>query len=289
MRSLIAVLVCVVTLALCGAATAEMVKGQATHISHPMLSVTGSGTVEVAPDTARVTASIITEGETVEAARQRNAEIIQKAMAAVKGLKLPNATTKTLNYTMERVTRDMSVYLKPDLSKVQVPWKVPGGLPGTSDFQVSIPITLGYRASNSLTVRLQGKREELSDGAGKVIDALMQAGVNQITSVAYTLEKENRSAMRDALVKAVKDAQATAEAVAAAAGRKIVGIRNINPSYSRPYDEFRYAQVQAVASQPSYGGAETPTAVTAGMLQVRANVQISYELEFNPGDTKFLE
>jgi len=34
--------------------------------------------------------------------------------------------------------------------------------------------------------------------------------------------------------------------------------------------------------------AETPTSVTAGMLEMSANVQVSYELDYNPGDTEFL-
>jgi uncharacterized protein YggE len=264
-----------------------MVQGQVTTIGHPVMSVTGSGTVEVAPDTARVTASIITEGETVEQARERNAQIAQRAMAAVKALKLPNATTKTLDYTMERVTRDARVSLKVDPAKWDIPWKVPGMEIRDSNFDVSVPVTLGYRAANSLTVRLQGTREQLSAGTGKVIDALMAAGANQITSVAYSLEKDDRSAMREALTRAMKDAQATAEAVAAAAGRKIVGVRSINPGYGRPSGELLYRQA-AFGPQGGPASAATPTSVTAGTLEVTATVNVSYELDYNAGDTKFL-
>jgi hypothetical protein len=287
MRAWIVTFVFGAALALAGAASAEMVKGQATTISHPMLSVTGTGTVEVAPDTLRVTASIITEGQTVEQARERNARIVQAAMAAVKALNLPNVTTKTLNYTLERVIQDASVSLKVDLAKLNLPWNIaPSDLAGSS-FQISIPVTLGYRASNSLTVRIQGAREKLSDGAGKIIDALMAAGTNQITSVAYSLEKDVSAPMREALTKAMKDAQTTAEAVAAAAGRKIVGIRNISPAYRLPDS---YARNVQAAYRGDVAGqlAATPTSVTAGMLEVTANVQVNYELDYNPGDTEFL-
>jgi uncharacterized protein YggE len=240
--------------------------------------------VEVAPDTARVTASIITEGETVELARERNARIVQRAMAAVKALQLKDFSTKTLNYTLERVTRDATVSLKVDPQKIDIPWKVTGTSISDSRFSVSVPITLGYRASNSLTVRVQGgNREDLSQAAGKIVDALMAAGANDITSVAYSLEKDDSSAMREALVKAVKDGQLTAEVVSAAAGRKIVGIRNISPSYYRPP---AYSNVQAAYSMRGEAGGGTPTSVTAGMIQVTATVNISYELDYNPGDTK---
>jgi len=286
MRTWLTAVICIAVLALGGAASAEMVQGQATPVPHPMLQVSGSATVEVAPDTLRVTASIITEGETVEAARERNAQIVQRAMAAVKALKLPNAMTKTLNYTMERVTSDADLVLKVDPSKLDIPWKT--AISGTqiSHFNVGFPVTLGYRASNSLTVRIQGTREELSAGAGRVVDALMGAGTNQITSVAYSLEKDDRTAQREALIKAVKDAQTTAEAVAAAAGRKLVGIRSISPSYARPMQEMRQAQVAYRGD--GYSGGSTPTPVTAGTLQVTAQVNVQYELDYNPGDTQFL-
>jgi uncharacterized protein YggE len=287
MRACILAAVCAAALALGGAASAELVQGQVTDIPHPSLSVTGSGTVEVEPDTSRVTASIITEGETVEQARERNAQIAQRAMAAVKALKLPNAATKTLDYTMERVTRDAHVSLKVDPAKWDIPWKVSGSDRAAARFDVSFPVTLGYRASNSLTVRLQGAREELSRDTPKVIDALMAAGANQITSVAYSLEKDDRAAMREALTKAMKDAQMTAEAVAAAAGRKIVGVQDISPQYVRPYEQnVRYSQARSGA----FGGgvAATPTSLTAGMLQVTATVNVMYDLDFNPADTKFL-
>jgi uncharacterized protein YggE len=284
MRVVTIVVVMAGMLAFAIAARAEMVEGQATQVAHPVLSVSGEGTVEVAPDTARITASIVTEGDTVETARNRNATIVQAAMAAVNGLKLPNVTTKTLNYTMERVTSEASVMLKIDPSKWNIPWKIAQPDVNQSNFRIGVPVTLGYRASNSITVRIQGAREELSDGSGKIIDALMAAGVNQITSVAYSLEQDENAGRREALTKAVKEAQMTAEAVAAAAGRKIVGIRSISPGYVRPMPEMR--QVQAALAAPAYGGAPTP--ITAGMLQVTSTVQVNYDLDYNPGDTEFI-
>ncbi len=289
MRTLSVVAVCLFVLGLAGIASAELVKGEVTTIPHPSLSVSGEGMVEVAPDTARVTASIVTEGETVEQARERNAQIVQRALKSIKALKLKNVMTKTLNYTMERVTRDADVHLKVDSSKWDIPWKISGTTTEVPYFSVSVPVTLGYRASNSLTVRVQGDREYLSAAAGKIIDALMDAGTNQITSVEYSLEKDDGSAMREAMQKAVKNAQMMADTVSAAAGRKIVGIRNVSPGYNRP---TRPVMVQGSLGPGGPGGrydSGTPTTVTAGMLTVNAQVSIQYELDYNEGDTKFLQ
>lgn len=289
MRVWFFVMVGVLAIVLCGAAQAELAQGQVTTIGHPVLSVSGSGTVEVAPDTVLVTASVITEGESVAEARERNAQIAKRAMEAVEALKLKNVRTKTLNYTMERVTRDAEARLKVDPAKQYIPWKTTISDVQESNFHITFPVTLGYRAANSLTVRIQElPREELSDGAGKIIDALMAAGCNQIASVAYSLEKDRSDAMRGALAKAVKDAQMTAEAVAAAAGRKIVGIRSMRPSYGLQDQRGNvFLMMGAVVER---GREErTPTSFTAGMLQLTAQVDIQYDLDYNPGDTQFLK
>lgn len=288
MRIWWAVMVGVASVALGGAASGELVQGQVTTIGHPMLTVTGEATVEAVPDTVRITASVVTEGETVAQARERNAQIAQRAMAAVEELNLANATVKTANYTMERVTRDARFTLSADQAKLDIPWSVAKLDIKESQFWIDVPTTLGYRARNSVVVKIEGGTgDKLSDAAGKVIDALMAAGGNEITSVDYSLDKDDRPARREALAKAVKDAQMTAEVVAAAAGRSIVGIRSISPSYMRPQLEMRNVQA-FFAGDYERAGAETPTSVTAGMLELTATVQINFELDYNPGDTEFL-
>ncbi len=276
----------VALLALAGGAQAEMVAGQATMVPRPMLSVNGTGTVQVPPDTVRVTASIITDGATVEQARQKNAQIAQQAMNAVAALKLKNVAMKTVDYTMKRVTTTVHGSVKASLSDLQVPWNAAGLQAGGEMYGIDIPVTLGYEASNSITVRVQGvPPDELSASASKIIDALMAAGCNQITSVAYSLEQDQTTARRDALAKAVKDAQTTADVVAAAAGRKITGIRSISPNYYGGYLANNMVQ-SAFDAGPS--GPATATPLATGLLEVTAQVQVSYELDYNPGDTEFL-
>jgi uncharacterized protein YggE len=279
-----ATVLALLALVLAAPAGAELVEGEATAVPRPTMSVTGIGRVQVAPDTVRITASVVTEGPTVAQARERNARVVQKALGTVEALGLPKVATRTLNYTMERVIREASVRLKADPEKWELPWTEAVSQVGASTFELNVPVTLGYRASNTLTVRVQGlPPEELSSAAGKIVDALMAAGCNQIIGVAYSLEggaQEQYS--RQALVKAVQDAQATAEAVAAATGRRLVGIRSVSPSYM-PVSEMR--QVQSALPR----GYEGPsTTLNAGMLELTAQVTIQYEFDYNPGDTQFL-
>ena len=274
-----------VTVVLGGAAQAEMVAGQATMVPRPTLQVNGTGTVQVAPDTVRVTASIISEGSTVERARERNAQVAQRAMKAVEALKLRNVAMKTADYTMKRVTTSAHVGVKPDLTKMDIPWDMAVVKPQSDVYGIDIPVVLGYQATNSITVRVQGvPPDELSASASKIIDALMGAGTNEITSVTYSLEQDSSAARREALAKAVKEAQATAQVVADAAGRKIVGIRNISPAYW--LGTIAQNRVQSYANAAM--GPETATPLATGSLEVSAQVQITYELEYNAGDTEFL-
>jgi len=290
MRQFTVIAVCLVLMMLTSAVYAEMVQGEVTQIQHPTLNINGEGSVEVAPDTVRVTASVVTEGASVEVARERNAQIITKSMDAVKALNIKDIATKTLNYTMERVTQNTSAYFNFDAEKLDIPWNISNMELSEKRIHINWPITLGYRASNSLTVRVQGGTpDELSDAASKIIDALMASGTNQILSVEYTLEKDDGAARSQALEKAVKNAQSTADVVAAAAGKKIVGIQRISPSYSYPrYAQNTMMQRASFEYSGSDGSGGTPTSVTAGMVTVTANVSISYNLDYNEGDTKMV-
>ncbi|KPJ63870.1 hypothetical protein AMK68_02915 [candidate division KD3-62 bacterium DG_56] len=293
MRIWLAVIVGCAALAAAGPASADLVQGQVSTIHRPALTATGTSKVEVDPDTVRVTGSVITEGKTVEEARERNAQIMQEAMAAVKALKLPKASTQTLNYSINRVTERVEVYVTPDLEQWEFPWRVTEVK--STRLDIHYPFTLGFAASNELEVKIRAETpEELSRQAAAVIDAMMAAGANSISAVDYSAEHNYDDAKREALAEAAKDAQLTAETVAAAAGKKIVGIRSISPSYSvatppqwrrRPYayDYVRYAAAET-AARPA-----TPTSLSAGKIQLTANVSINYELEYNPGDTEFVQ
>jgi uncharacterized protein YggE len=60
----------------------------------------------------------------------------------------------------------------------------------------------------------------------------------------------------------------------------------MNPSYARPFKEMR--NVQSAHRPAECARTATPTSVTAGTLEVTATVNVSYELDYNAGDTKFL-
>lgn len=271
-----------------GSARAELVEGTVTAVPRPTLHVTGRGTLRVAPDTVRITARIVTEGPSVADARERNARIVQAALGSVASLGLPNAASRTVDYTLERVTRDARVEIKTDPEKWDLPWRSTVGEGSASSFDLTVPVTLGYRASNSLTVRVQGvPAEELSSAAGRIVDALMEAGCDEISRVSYTLEMADAydQAVRGALVLAVKDAAATAEAMASASGRHIAGIRHMEPSRSLPSELLSN---QYPVSSPRPGSGDPTTAIQVGMLEVSAQVSVQYEIEYNPGDTRFL-
>lgn len=234
------------------------------------MEVTGTGSILVAPDTVRVTASCISEGATVTNARTRNSQVVQTALRQVEALGLSNVGTRTLDYSMERMISTASVAVLMDPASWNLPWKV------KPEFEprVEVPVTLGYRAKNSLTVVLRDlPPEALSQGAGRIVDALMAGGCNQISSVDFTLERGDQSVARQALVKAVEDAQATADAVAGATRRRIIGISSIRPSYDT-----------RTMRQSGPEGLEATTSITVGMVEIRAVVLVTFEFEYAPAE-----
>ena len=76
----------------------------------------------------------------------------------------------------------------------------------------------GYRYTHSLSLKVEG-----TDGAGAVIDAIVRAGEGKVSINNVSFTASNRAATeRAVLLAAVRDARATAEAIAAEIGKEVV-------------------------------------------------------------------
>ena len=85
----------------------------------------------------------------------------------------------------------------------------------------------GYEATNSVTIIVDNLNL-----VGKVIDAALNHGANQVNSLNFGLR--NKTAYQDeALRLAVLDAKRKAEIVAATLGKSIVSVRNVSINSNR--------------------------------------------------------
>jgi len=192
------------------------------------VSTSGTATTKVKPDRFSVTVGVETNGTTAQEATSKNADLMAKVIAALKELGIKENEIGTSNFNV------YPIYEYRDASKV-----CPEIYPQPPDCQPGQQLT-GYRASNSITVTLDvGGAVD----AGKVIDASVQAGANNIYGVYFFVSPERQEQLRDSLTKdAILNARHRADVAAGALGMQISGVQSVNlndvyfPYYAKSFD-----------------------------------------------------
>lgn len=226
-----------------GGALALGLAGAGTAQEAPRaITVTGTGEVEAAPDLAEITAGVVTEAETAAEALAANGRAMTEVLAAVADAGIAPADVQTRALNLEPV------------------WDASGGpqVPGED-----APRITGYRASNQVSLRLRA-----IDTLGPVIDALGEAGANQLFGIVFSLA-EPKAQRDDALRAAVADARAKAELLAEAAGATLGPVLSIRAG-SAPGRPIPYAARAEMAMDMG---------IAEGSVAVGAEVEVVFELE----------
>jgi uncharacterized protein YggE len=131
--------------------------------------------------------------------------------------------------------------------------------------------TIGYSATALLSICVRDL-----DQAGKVIDAAMNAGANQLNGVEF-MSSDQRDARDQALTLAVQDGMRKAKVIAAAAGINLPKI----PSSIEEASMATYGAASNMIMMMDNAVAESDKSTTlqAGMLSVTAKVTIVYEID----------
>jgi hypothetical protein len=167
---------------LAAGASAESLAAAGAAVSAGGITVVGTGTATVAPDTATWSFGVQTSAESAEAALAANSEAMDRVLAALR-----NAGIEGKDLQTEQV----SVY------------------PRTSDDGISI---VGYDASNTVRATIRNL-----DEAGAIVDAAVAAGANQVYGPSLTVS-DTEAQYRAAVEAAFADARTRAEAIAGLAG-----------------------------------------------------------------------
>lgn len=205
----------------------------------------GQGEVTLRPDRATVSVTIRTVAPEPEEASSRNLETTQAVTAAI----------EELDMELDSL-RSTGVRIGPN-----------------REYTPDGPRDAGYFAQRSLSVTTN----DLGD-VGRVIQAAVGAGANQVDGVSYS-STEEESARREALTRAVEKARADAAVVARAAGGRlgaVVLLSTENVSVPRPLVRGFgvQAETQALAADQSLPDPED--------LTVTAHVQGRWA--FEPAD-----
>ena len=204
--------------------------------------IVGTAMISIPADMASVELGASAKGETVQEAQKLTDDIITQVLAALKELGIDEKDIITSNY---------SVY-------TEVPYEEYGSI------RKEAPI---YNMTNILNITL--KNIEL---VSQVIDVSTKAGANQIYGLTFSSSKQGE-AYNVALERAIEDAQQKASVVAAATGKTLGQLIEIETE--RDYGEY-YIAGNPIEFAESYQAKDT---IVSGAITVSASVTMTYYFE----------
>jgi hypothetical protein len=215
-----------------------------TSAAH-VISVSGSGTVTGSPDRVQISFAVQTQNTDVKIAQSSNALAMNNVMDALAAAGVSRDQMKTTGYTISQVSQQDS-----------------NGI-------LSGPATT-YQVTNTLQVTLKD-----TNMTGQIIDTAVNAGANQVNSIQFMLSDEQAQALRSqALTKAVTNARADADAVAAALNVTITGTQEAD--VSQGYTPVVYSNYDTTTM--SAKAAAAPTPIQSGDITVTAQVSVTYTI-----------
>jgi uncharacterized protein YggE len=200
------------------------------------IQVTGQGMVSATPDQAILLLAVQTQATSATKASSDNAAAMSSVMDALVSAGISKSAIQTVSYSLTPVYENKQ--------------------------DQTAPRVLGYLARNAIQVTITD-----FSLVGKVLDAAISAGVNEVQGVMFTLSPSAFSAIeRQASQLAIKDADANAKAIASSLGVTLLGPISVSPAYT----------YQPIIERLGASSAQTP--IQPGSLQVTANVQITYQI-----------
>lgn len=185
------------------------------------ISVTGTGTVEAAPDMATVMIGVTTQGATAAEALTANTAATEAVIARLTASGIEARDMQTSNLMIN---------------------------PNWSGYDSSSPTISGYVASNMLTVRVRAL-----EATGAILDAAVADGANTLNGLTFGLA-DPEPAYDEARKEAVADAKAKADLLAMAAGVKLGQVVSIIDNGAMTDPAPMYREAVSAAPVPVVGG-----------------------------------
>ncbi len=209
-----------------------------------LLTVTAEGKTARVPDLAVFNAGVTSQGKTAGEALTTNSADMNRVLAALKRAGVGDKDIQTSQISLNPVYGQP--VQRPDGSVVQEPRIV------------------GYQATNTVSIRSRDIKN-----FGKVLDALVAAGANQVSGPSFQLADPS-SANDEARVSAIKSARARADLYARASGLRVVRIVSISESGGYAPPQPMYARAMKAESDS--------TPISAGEVEASISVVVQFEL-----------
>lgn len=211
-----------------------------------LLSLSAQGKSTRTPDLAVFNAGVVTQGTSASEALSANAAAMNRVIATLKKAGIADKDIQTSQISLN------PVYSQPEYG--------PNGVPRQE------PRITDYQAVNNVTIRSRNVA-----GFGKVLDALVASGANQVNGPSFQMA-EPAAAMDEARLDAMKSARARAELYARAAGLRVLRIVSISESggFAPPQPVY----VRAMKAE----AAAAPTPIAVGEVEAEVNLSVQFEL-----------
>jgi uncharacterized protein YggE len=165
----------------------------------PSVTVVGTGTVSVRPDTAEVSAGVVTQSATAAQALSENSVRVEKVLKAVTAAGIAERDVQTTNVSVVPLRRQ-----------------------GRQDAHP--PEIVGYEVSNQVRVKVRDLGV-----LGRLLDALVGEGANVLGGISFSVA-DPAPFLDQARAKAIADARRKALVYTAAAGQRLGPLLSIRES-----------------------------------------------------------
>jgi uncharacterized protein YggE len=204
------------------------------------IEVSGTATISVPSDQARVSFAMETRAETAEEAATANADAMDRVLGALRGGNLSGLELETFGYSLQ---------------------------PQYATDPARVRTIAAYVVNNNV-----GATVTNVDAVGRLIDLAIRAGANRVASITFSA-LDTAPARAQALAEAVGNARAEADVIASSLGYRLGAPLEIRGGAQRPMPRpmaFSEASVRSMQA--------APTPIEAGDQTVNANVTIRFAL-----------
>lgn len=209
-----------------------------------VITVVGQGMVTIEPDIARLSLGVETSAESVSLAVADNEAKMALILAALEDLGIESKDIQTTNYSVQ-LDRYPEAMPRAEAGNEQPPAQ--------------------FRVSNMVNVTIRDL-----DGIGDVLDAVIEAGANNIWGVSFGLD-DNTTAQDEARADAITNALKRAEALAELNGVALGPVMSVSEVLGGGVSPMMAVTVERAAAG---GGSINP-----GELQVTYQVQVTYFID----------
>ena len=210
-------------------------------IAGTRLDIHATGEVTRVPDVAIISAGVVSRSPTASGALQDAANRMDRVLGALKRAGVADRDIQTSNVNLN------AEYRYPENQAPQL---------------------VGYTATNSVTIRFRDIRN-----SGKILDALVSQGSNQISGPSLVVDKPE-AALDEARAKAVAIGRARADLYARSLGMRVVRVVSVNESGGY------YAPPPAPPPAPMMARAEfADTKIVPGEQKLQVNLAMTFELQ----------